>query len=45
MAKKKEEEQRAFLGPLKKVKPEAVMDDPKFSAAQNLMMRSALNTK
>jgi hypothetical protein len=45
MAQKKEEEQRAFLGPLKKVKPEAPVDDARFTAAQNLMMRSALNTK
>ena len=42
MAKKKEEEQRAFLGPLKKVKPEPVVDDARYSAAQNLMMRSAV---
>jgi hypothetical protein len=41
VTKKKEEEQRAFLGPLKKIKAEGVIDDARFTAAQNLMMRSA----
>ena len=41
VTKKKEEEQRTFLGPLKKCKPEALEDDTRFSTAQNLMIRAA----
>jgi hypothetical protein len=41
LSKKKEAERWSFLGAQKKSKPEAAADDPKFSAAQNLMLRSA----
>jgi len=46
LSKKKEAERWSFLGGQKKVE-DVVQDDPKFSAAQNLMMRSAvtLNTE
>jgi hypothetical protein len=48
LSKKKEAERWSFLGAQKKSKPEAVADDPKFSAAQNLMIRAsaaAFNTE
>ena len=45
LTKKKQEEKTSFLGSHKAKKPEGPVDDPRFSTAQNLMMRSTLNTE
>jgi len=48
MTKKKDDEQRSFLGRVKKTKVDNTpVDDARYTAAQNLMMRAsvALNTK
>jgi len=41
LTKKKQEEKTSFLGSHKAKKPEAPVDDPRFSAVQNLMIRAS----
>jgi len=45
LTKKKQEEKTSFTGVVKAKKPAGPVDDPRFTAVQNLMMRSALNTE
>jgi len=45
LTKKKQEEKTSFLGSVKVKKPQGPVDDPRFTAVQNLMMRSALNAE
>jgi hypothetical protein len=45
LTKKKQEEKTSFAGAVKVKKPSGPVDDPRFTAVQNLMMRSALNTE
>jgi hypothetical protein len=45
LTKKKQDEKTSFVGSVKAKKPSGPVDDPRFSAVQNLMMRSALDTE
>ena len=45
LTKKKQDEKTSFVGSVKAKKSAGPVDDPRFSAVQNLMMRSALNAE